>query len=289
MPVIVMFLLPALLVYSVFEIVPVFATFYFSFNDWSGIATAPLKYVGLDNYTYLFTDNDFLQSIKNVLWYVGLSVVLQVGIGYAIAFALFHVKKGLRFFKAAFFTPMILSATAVSLLWGFILFPNDMGVLNTFLRTVGLGGWQHTWLTDQNTALGGIVAVTTWSSIGYYMIIGFAALSGISEDVLEASVLDGATTMKKIFYIMLPMVKESMKISVIMVITGVLKIFDIIYIMTPGGGPSGSTQVPAVLMYNQCFKYGHYGIGSAISVVIFALGIVLSVLSLRLMRDKAAQ
>lgn len=288
-PVIVLFLLPAVLIYLIFEIIPVFATFYFSFNDWSGASTAPLQYVGLDNYTYLFTDEEFIQSIKNVLWYVGWSVILQVGIGYAVALALFHVRRGLRFFKVAFFTPMVLSATAISLLWGFILFPNDTGVLNTILRVIGLGSWQHTWLTDPKTALGGILAVTTWSSVGYYMIIGFAALSGISEDILEASTLDGATTFKKIFYIMLPMVRESLKISVIMVITGVLKIFDMIFIMTPSGGPNGSTQVPALLMYNDCFKYNHYGIGSAIAVVIFILGIFLSVLSLRVMRSKTAE
>jgi len=280
---IILFLFPAFIVYTIFEVIPVIGSFYFSFQDWPGIQGVPLKFVGLKNFITLFTYKEFIQSLKNVMVYVFLSVLTQVPIGFLLALVLSKLKRGVRFFKAAFFIPMVLPATATALLWGFIFFPNELGVLNNFLRTIGLGNLARTWLVDDKVALGCILVVTTWSSVGYYMIIGMAAIAGVPEDVIESGIMDGATGLKNVFYIMLPMIWESIKISVVMVITGVLKIFDLIFIMTPGGGPGGATQVPALMMYNEAFKYNHYGVGSAISTVIFVISISFSLISLKLM------
>ena len=280
---IILFLFPAFIVYTIFEVIPVIGSFYFSFQDWPGIQGVPLKFVGMKNFITLFTYKEFIQSLKNVMVYVFLSVLTQVPIGFLLALVLSKLKRGVRFFKAAFFIPMVLPATATALLWGFIFFPNELGVLNNFLRTIGLGNLARTWLVDDKVALGCILVVTTWSSVGYYMIIGMAAIAGVPEDVIESGIMDGATGLKNVFYIMLPMIWESIKISVVMVITGVLKIFDLIFIMTPGGGPGGATQVPALMMYNEAFKYNHYGVGSAISTVIFVISISFSLISLKLM------
>ena len=259
---------------------------YFSFHEWPGIQTVPLKFVGLDNFINLFTDEVFLKSLKNVLIYTVVSVVLQVPIGFALGFLIHKYTHFKKFFKAAFFIPMILSVSAVSLLWNFIYLPTDKGILNTILTTIGLEGLTQQWLINPDTSLMALIVVSTWTSVGYYMIICLAGLTAIPDSIIEAGEMDGATGFKKIYYLYVPMLWDSVKMSVIMVITGVLKIFDTVYILTPSGGTENSTIVPALLMYNEAYRYGNYGTGSAIATVIFFLSAVVSVLSLKLMNKR---
>jgi len=170
-------------------------------------------------------------------------------------------------------------------MWYFILFPNG-GVLNNLLTALGLESWTRNWLIDKDTAMTWVIVVTGWVSTGYYTTIFFAAITGLPDEILEAAALDGATGLKKITRIVLPMIWESVKTSVILVVTGILKTFEIVFIMTQGG-PNGLTQVPVTLMYYEAFKYDHYGRGSAIAVVVFLMSIGLTIISLRLMnREK---
>ncbi|MFR3529739.1 MAG: carbohydrate ABC transporter permease [Lachnospiraceae bacterium] len=284
--IILVFLIPALAIYLCFEVVPVLMSIYFSFHEWPGIQTVPLKFVGLDNFINLFTDEVFLKSLKNVLIYTVVSVVLQVPIGFALGFLIHKYTHFKKFFKAAFFIPMILSVSAVSLLWNFIYLPTDKGILNTILTTIGLEGLTQQWLINPDTSLMALIVVSTWTSVGYYMIICLAGLTAIPDSIIEAGEMDGATGFKKIYYLYVPMLWDSVKMSVIMVITGVLKIFDTVYILTPSGGTENSTIVPALLMYNEAYRYGNYGTGSAIATVIFFLSAVVSVLSLKLMNKR---
>ena len=284
--IILVFLIPALAIYLCFEVVPVLMSIYFSFHEWPGIQTVPLKFVGLDNFINLFTDEVFLKSLKNVLIYTVVSVVLQVPIGFALGFLIYKYTHFKKFFKAAFFIPMILSVSAVSLLWNFIYLPTDKGILNTILTAIGLEGLTQQWLINPDTSLMALIVVSTWTSVGYYMIICLAGLTAIPDSIIEAGEMDGATGFKKIYYLYVPMLWDSVKMSVIMVITGVLKIFDTVYILTPSGGTENSTIVPALLMYNEAYRYGNYGTGSAIATVIFFLSAVVSVLSLKLMNKR---
>jgi raffinose/stachyose/melibiose transport system permease protein len=281
---IVLFIAPAFLIVTFFEMVPVLSTIYFSFHDWPGIASAPLKFVGWRNYGYIFQDEQFLRSLRNVLSYVFWSVIGQVGLGFTLALMIYHVTRGTRFYKASFFLPLVLPATSVALIWYFILFPTDMGVVNHVLDWLGLDGWKRAWLVDKSMAMPWIIVITTWTSIGYYTTIGLAALSGLPDEVLEAAQIDGAVGLRRIWSVIIPMIWESIKISVVLVITGVLKIFDIIFILTDGG-PNGATHVPATLLYKEAFEYNNYGGGSAIATVIFLLSITLSLFSLRVMRS----
>lgn len=280
------FLLPALLIFIVFEIIPVLMTIYFSFNEWPGIQSVPLEFVGVKNFIALFTDPVFLKSLQNIAVYVVASVILQVPIGFGLGILIHHFKRGKRFFKAAFFIPMILSVTAVSLLWSFIYFPTEKGILNSILLNLGLENLMQQWLVNPKTSLICVIIVSTWTSIGYYMIICLAGLSSIPASVTEAGALDGAVGFKRVRHIYIPLLWDQVKMSVIMVITGVLKIFDTVYILTPSGGTDNSTIVPALLMYNESYRYGHYGKGSAIATIIFVLSVVVSIFSLRLMGKK---
>ncbi|MDO4275847.1 MAG: sugar ABC transporter permease [Eubacteriales bacterium] len=283
---IILFLFPAVILYLCFEVIPVVMSIYFSFNDWPGIQAVPLKFVGLENYRNLFQNAVFLKSLQNVFIYVIVSVVLQVPLGFALGLLIHHFKKGQRFFKAAFFIPMILSVTAVALLWNFIYFPTEKGILNSFLIKLGLQDFTQQWLVNPKTSLLCLIIVSTWTSVGYYMIICLAGLTSVPESVIEAGQLDGATGWKKIRHLYIPMLWDPIKMSTIMVITGVLKIFDTVYILTPTGGTNNSTVVPALLMYNEAYRYGHYGTGSAIATVIFVLSALVSVVSLKLMNRR---
>lgn len=280
------FLAPALIIYLCFEVIPVLMSIYFSFHEWPGIQSVPLEFVGLDNFINLFKNPVFLKSLQNVFIYVVVSVLLQVPIGFALGFLVHKFTHFKRFFKAAFFIPMILSVSAVSLLWNFIYFPTEKGILNTFLTHIGLGELAQQWLVNPSTSLMALIVVSTWTSVGYYMIICLAGLTAVPDSIIEAGEMDGATGMKKIRYLYIPMLWDSVKMSVIMVITGVLKIFDTVYILTPAGGTDNSTIVPALMMYNEAYRYGHYGLGSAIATVIFVLSAIVSILSLRLMNSR---
>ncbi|MDC7288336.1 sugar ABC transporter permease [Blautia schinkii] len=283
---IILFLFPAVVLYLCFEVIPVVMSIFFSFNDWPGIQAVPLKFVGLENYRNLFQNAVFLKSLQNVFIYVIVSVLLQVPLGFGLGLFIHHFKRGQRFFKAAFFIPMILSVTAVALLWNFIYFPTEKGILNSLLIKIGLQSFTQQWLVNPKTSLLCLIIVSTWTSVGYYMIICLAGLTSVPESVMEAGQLDGATGWKKIRYLYIPMLWDPIKMSTIMVITGVLKIFDTVYILTPTGGTNNSTVVPALLMYNEAYRYGHYGTGSAIATVIFLLSALVSVFSLKLMNKR---
>ncbi len=282
---ILLFLLPAFLIYTTLAIIPIVQSFYFSFFEWPGIAGVPLKYVGLKNYEFLFGYKDFIISIKNVIWFVILSLCTQIPMGLIVALTLATYCKGFKVFKVIFFIPIVLSMTSVGLMWYFILLPNN-GVLTNLLLNLGLENLTRNWLIDKSTALNSVILITAWVSIGYYMIIFFAAITSISEDVLESAKLDGSVGVHRALHIVLPMIWPVMSASIVLVITGILKIFDIIFIMTKGG-PNGLTNVPATLLYNEAFGYNNYGIGSAISTVIFVMSIIFTLVSLRLMQRKS--
>jgi raffinose/stachyose/melibiose transport system permease protein len=277
---ILLFLLPAFLIYTGLEIIPIGQTIYFSLFDWIGIQGVPMKFVGLKNFVHLFQYPEFYVSLKNIAWFLVLSLLTQIPIGYLLAFLLTGRVRGSRLFKSVFFMPVVLPITAVGMIWYFILMPND-GVLNTILAEIGQKGWQHAWLVDKSTALNSLILITTWISVPFYLIIGYAAITGIPEEVMDASSIDGAVGIKRTFHIVIPMIRESIRISIVLVITGILKIFDIVFIMTEGG-PNGLTHVPVTLLYYEAFKYNNFGIGNAIAIVVFLMSILLSFLALKL-------
>ena len=238
--------------------------------------------MGIDNFVALINNTQFHQAMRNILLFVFVGLLTQLPIGFFFAILLYYTKHGQKFFKAVYFIPMILPVTATGLLWQFILKPNETGVLNNLLMKLGMENLCTGWLVDSKTAMICIILVTTWASVAYYIVIGLAALNSIPEDILESATIDGANTWKKVIYIMIPMIWESIKISVVMIITGVLKVFDMVFVMTEGG-PNGLTHVPATLLYSQAFKYNHYGIGSAISTVMFLMSLALTIISLKIM------
>lgn len=271
-----LFLLPALIIYIVFQIIPIIGSIYFSVVDWNGIAGSAPQFVGMKNYLQAFQSADFILALKNMAKMVIISVLFHTPVALLMAVAINTKCKGYRIFKALFFVPTVFPLTAVGLMWYFIFMPT--GSFNALLDAVGLSNLVTPWLVDPATAMNTIIFVNVWAGVGYYMVIILAGLTTIPEDVYEAAAIDGATSVTQFFKITVPMLKPILSMCILMDIIGSVKVFDLVFAMT-GGGPNGLTNLPTTLMYNEAFKYNHYGVGSAIGIIIMLICIAGTVVS----------
>ncbi|MEG1516061.1 MAG: sugar ABC transporter permease, partial [Clostridia bacterium] len=252
--IIVMFLLPALLIYVVLAVIPIIQSLWYSLFDWPGIAGVPMEWVGFKNFEKLLKMKDFGRAFKNAGLSILINLVLQIPLGYLLAYLLSDYCKGYRFFKTVFFTAVVLPITATALLWKFMFGPNQSGILNSILLGLGLGSGEIGWLLQSSTALLCINIANAWCGFGYHMTIGFAAITGVPKEILESSEIDGATSARRFVSIILPIIWESVKTSTILIVIGSIKLFDIVFVMTEGG-PNGLTHMPATLLYYEAFKY----------------------------------
>ncbi|GKS11063.1 carbohydrate ABC transporter permease [Paenibacillus chitinolyticus] len=281
---IVLGLLPALLIYSVFVIIPIFWSAYYGFFDWKGIGEA--KFNGFDNYVEALKDPIFWLALKNNLIVVAASVFGQVPIALVLALVLRKTNFFQRFIRSAVFMPMVLSSVVVGIIWSYIYHP-QIGILNFLLDAVGLESWKKAWLSDKSVSMLALTVPIIWNYIGPYLIMFIAALQNIPSDIDDAAMIDGATGSRKLFSVTLPMIWDTVKVTIVLCISGSLKAFDLIYVMT-GGGPAHSTELLASYMYNNTFSVYRFGYGSAISTLIIIISLVLIAGSQRLMRRNQA-
>ncbi|MFC5405287.1 carbohydrate ABC transporter permease [Cohnella soli] len=275
-------LLPALLLFSFFVIVPIIWSAYYGFFDWKGIGAA--KFIGLDNYSEIINDEVFWRSLKNNMLVVAASVFGQVPIALVLALLLLKNRWIHKFVRTAVFMPMVLSSVVVGIIWGYIYHP-EIGILNFLLDSLGLGSWKHQWLSDMKISMYSLMVPIIWNYIGPYLIMFIAALHNIPGEMDDAAQIDGASGARKLFSITLPLIWDTIKVAVVLCISGSLKSFDLIYIMT-GGGPAHSTEVLASYMYNNTFAIYRFGYGSAVSTAIIIISLVLIAGSQYLMKTK---
>ncbi|GAA4830000.1 sugar ABC transporter permease [Paenibacillus vulneris] len=273
-------LLPAFVLYAFFVIIPVFWSAYYGFFDWKGIGAA--KFIGFDNYAEVIKDPIFWKSFKNNMLIVAASVFGQVPIALVLAIVLLKNTLFQRMIRASIFMPMVLSSVVVGIIWGYIYHP-QIGILNFLLENLGLASWKKAWLSDPKISMYAIMVPIIWNYIGPYMIMFIAALQNISPEIDDASQIDGVGPVRKLFVITLPMIWDTIKVAVVLCISGSLKAFDLIYVMT-GGGPAHSTELLASYMYNNTFNVFRYGYGSAVSTAIIILSLALIVGSQYLMK-----
>ncbi|WP_407270955.1 carbohydrate ABC transporter permease [Radiobacillus sp. PE A8.2] len=264
-------LLPAILIYLVFAILPILQSFYYSLMEWDGFSE--MQFVGFANFSELFQDPLFWNSMKNNIYVVLASVFGQVPIALFIALLLNRKLKGLKIFRTIGFLPVVLSTVVISLTWSLI-YNSENGLINELLRTVGLGAIAQNWLGDSSWAMISVLVTVIWQFVGLYLIIFLAALQNVPEEVLEAAKIDGASEWTTTWKITVPMIWDTVIVAVILCISGSLKTFDLIYVMTHGG-PAHSTDVMALYMFNETFSQLQYGYGSAVSVVIFFFSLIL--------------
>ena len=278
------FLLPGLLLFISILIAPIAVSLYRSLYDWNGFSEA--TFIGFNNYIELFTNGSikFITSLKNSLILAFFSVFIQLPLALLLALLLGRGVKREKTFLSIFFMPVLISTVVIGQLWLKIYNP-DYGLLNRFLDAVNLGHLKHVWVGDVKTALGSIIVPTVWQYVGYHMLLMYAGVKGVDIDLREAAMLDGATKWQVDKYIIIPIIKPILRVSVIFAVTGSLKTYDLVRILTEGG-PFQSTEVPSTLLENMLFLRNRYGMGSTISVILIILCFAFALLITAAFREK---
>ena len=263
---ILLFLLPACILFVGIIVVPIIMSGYYSLLDWDGITAS--KFVGFQNYIEIFTKKSigFPGAAKNAFILAGLSVFIQLPISLGFALALAKGIKGEKIYTAIFFIPVLISTTVIGQLWLKIYNP-EYGLINAALKAVGLGSMASTWLGDEKTALIAVFIPILWQYVGYHMLLMYTGIKSQPEELREAAMIDGANNWQIARYLTIPLLKPVLMVCVIFAVTGSLKAFDLIYVLT-NGGPAHASEVPATIMIKQLFGRNNYGVGSAIAVFI---------------------
>ncbi len=277
---IVLFLLPTVLLISIFVVVPICMSVYYSMLNWDGIGKG--TFIGLQNYIDMISDTRFTSSIKNSLLYAAFSLFLQLPFSLLLAIVVANVTRGEKFYRTTFFIPVIISGVVIGQLWQKI-YNGDYGLLNAVLGMFGVEG--QDWLGQENTALLAAFVPNLWQYIGYHMLIMYAGIKSISPDINEAAKIDGANKIQTAFRITIPLLKPILQVCITFSLIGALKIFDLIYVLT-GGGPFFSTEVPTIYMYKTVFDSFNYGYGSAISIFVILECLILTVVLRLFFREK---
>ena len=280
------FLVPGLLFMLIFLYIPFVENIKNSFYNMTAIVEMPgttWKFIGFENYKRMFTDPDVGRALINSIKMMILTVIFEVGIAFVLAVMVSQIKKLQQLFRTVYFFPVVISATAIGLL--FKLFYNyNGGMLNQILEK--FGAEPVNWLSPK-LAFAMVCIPTLWSYIGFYFVILLTGLSDISDDIYEAASIDGCNRFKQVFYITLPMMKPVFFTSVTLAVTGALKVFDLPWVMVPNGAPQGLTHFLGTYMYQQTFGLNDYDYGSTLAVLIVVLGIVvLDSLPWILMRER---
>lgn len=271
-----LFLLPALILFIGVLIAPIIMSGYYSLTEWNGLKTP--VFIGLANYKELFTSKsiNIMRALKNALLLAVLSTFIQLPFALWLALKLSRKPRGERAFLSVYFMPVLISTVVIGQLWLKIYNP-DYGVLNLLLRSLGLDSWTQIWLGDKKTALWAAFVPILWQYVGYHMLLMYAGIKGVPPELNEAAMLDGCTEGQVNRYIIIPYIKPILRVSVIFAVTGSLKSFDLIYVLT-NGGPNHATEVPSTLMINLLFLRNRYGMGSTIAVMLIILCFVFAIL-----------
>ncbi len=267
-------ILPSLILLIIFFVVPIFMTAFYSFTKFN-VLEAP-QFVGLKNYTKMFSDPFVLASIRNTLLYTVITVPVQTVASLLLACAFVAKKDNLwkNFAKSSAFIPVISSMIIVGTLWR-MMFNSDIGIINTLLSFIGIEPLN--WLGGKVTALIAVCVVSVWKNAGYFLVIYYAGIMDIPRSYYEAAEVDGANPVQKFFFITVPCLRSITYLVVTLGTIWSFQVFDLVYVMT-GGGPGTSTVTLVMTIYNTAFKQYDMGFASAISFLLFAIIIIISVI-----------
>ncbi len=274
------FLLPVFLILTVFIFYPIVDSFSISTYKWNGIA-ADKTFVGLSNWSKLLGDREFWFAFRNNIVIMVMSIIIQIPIGLAEATFIEFAGRRATVCKVLWFIPMLMSSVAIGFLFNYALAANG-GMISAVSKLFGGGNID---LLGNKSTLMTVIFVIAWQFIPFYMVYCMAAYTNVSEDVYEASLIDGATKGQYFWRIALPLLTPSIKSAAILSMVGSLKYFDLIYVMT-GGGPGTATELMATYMYKNAFVQFNMGYGSAVAAGMFILITVLSLVTMRMINGK---
>lgn len=273
--------LPAVILTLMFTIWPTVQALYLSFTNATSLGLNN-KFVGLDNYIYMFHDKSFIQALINTAKLMAVVPVITIFCSLVLAFVLNQCKlKEMVLYRTLFYFPNIVSLTVVGIIWSFVFHPN-VGIVNKILGAVGLESLQRSWLGDGKTALWCIAFTLLWQAAGYYMVMHIAAMDGISPEIYESATLDGASAWRKLISITMPLMKDIIGITFVLALSGTINLSFVLSQVMTGGGPNGASSVLLQYMYTQGFVNGNFGYAMAITVFTLAISVALSMLSRKL-------
>lgn len=277
------FILPGITLFCFAMLIPIFLALYYSFFDWESISKPVAN--GFANYARLVSDRLFWSSLFNNLKLAIYTLVGQVGIGYLMAIILKvkFIRLG-RLHRTVMFFPVVIGTVVLSFLW-MLVYSNDFGIINNFLKMVGLGQFATVWLSDPRVVIEALAVPLIWQWFGFYMVIFMGAIEAIPEEVLESAEIDGANGFKRIVYIFIPLTYNTLKVAVVLCLAGIMKMFDHILVMT-AGGPGDSSMVLALYAYKTSFTDFQLGYGNTISVGILLISLTITLLARKLMGGK---
>lgn len=275
--------LPTFSIVFVLHIFPVFQGMYTSLFRWSGLSQRKI-FVGLDNYIRLLDDEIVWKALANDLYIVFFKILFTMSLALLFSGILaFSLRKWGKLFQGFFFFPNFLSVAIVAIIFSFVYNPS-IGILNQFLKLIGMESLSSAWLGDPNTALNAVLFPTIWAAVGYQMIIIRAGIVSIPETFFEVARLEGASKMWQFFHIVLPLIRNVLKTCLaLMVINTLNQTFIFVRVMT-NGGPNYATEVLGTYMYFQAFENFKFGYGTAIAIINFILSITLTVLITKVMK-----
>ncbi len=269
------FLLPSAIPLLLFVLGPMVAAAWISLNKWNLLA--PMKFVGIDNYTKLLSDPRTGDVFLHTLYYVaGYLPLVYIG-GLALALALNTALKGRSFLRGVYFLPVVTSWIVVALVWRWLLNPSN-GVVNAVLAFFGIEG--PGWWTDPAWAMPSIILASAWKDLGFVMVILLAGLQAIDTELFEAAKVDGAGWWRRLFSVTLPLLSPSTFFVFVISLVNGFQVFDQVYAMT-GGGPNGSSQVVVQQIYDLTFRYQRAGEASALSWILFIAILAITLIQVR--------
>lgn len=282
---VIVFLIPALVLYGLFVLYPVLNAFVTSLYNWRGIGGK--TFIGLQNYQKMMHDENFINAIWNTGKYVLLQLPLMLIVAVVLAMLMAYSMKRTKwvaFYRSVLFFPYILPSVAIAMLWSAAFNPIS-GLLNLLLEAIGLDALKAQWLGQASTAFGSIVWVNIWHTVGFYTILLFVGVLNISQEVIEAAEMDGANRFQTSVFVILPMLKDVLMVAVIFILINTLKIFEMPQLLT-AGGPNRSTEPLSLYMFQQAFSNYNFGYASALGVVFFILILAATVLLMRLSKGE---
>ncbi|MFV0412543.1 MAG: carbohydrate ABC transporter permease [Oscillospiraceae bacterium] len=272
------FILPNFAGFFIFVLIPVVASLVISFTKWDGFN--PMQFVGLKNFSYIFSDKYFIAALGRTLIYTASTVVITTFVSLGLAVLLNKKIRAKGLFRGAIFFPYVASIVAVGVVWN-MLFQKDYGPVNEFLRWVGVQNLPG-WTASTTWALPAVIIVSVWKNMGYYMIVYLAALQDVPVELYEASMIDGASKTQHFWRVVMPMLAPSTFFVVLMLTINSFKAFDLIYVMTEGG-PGQATTLIVNYIYNKNFiPTENYGVGSAAAMVLFVIVAIVTVIQFRM-------
>jgi len=268
------FILPGLLVYTVFLVYPALRSVWISFTDWDGFSPTQ-NFIGLDNYAELLRDPVVAQAFRNNIIWTVVIIVVPVVLGLTLAVLLDRSTRAAPALRTLFYMPAVLPLVSVAAIWTWMYNPSE-GSVNAILEAIGLGSLQQGWLGQDSTAFGAILVAGIWVRTGFPMLLYLAALQGIPKELYEAAISDGASPWQQFRHVTLPGLRTTNFVVIILSLIESFKVFDLVFVMT-NGGPGNSTQVLGTWMFANVFQYFNAGYGTAIAVVITVIALLVGI------------